>query len=189
MITTEGWYTFEHRFNNTGVLSVTLTIKNSAGVPLHSWVLSDPSDIIGVTVGGNRYGALFNNEFDFLALDDSLKDGTEPEDNVDHFACYDVQEITRLPSRTVTLRDQFGPPSSESPLSVGVRAARTLCAPVDKNGEGTIFEDFHLVCYDLQTKNSPDVNVSVKNQFGEQQLRVKRRDVLCVPSTKEVIAN
>ena len=72
-ITAEGWYTFEHRFrdNGFGVLAVDLTIKNAAGVPLMMWTLSDPSDIIGVTVGGNRYGWFVQNEFPFLAFDNS----------------------------------------------------------------------------------------------------------------------
>ena len=69
----EGWYTFEHRFrdNGGGVLAVDLTIKNAAGVPLHMWTLSDPSDIIGSTVGGNRYGWFATDEFPFLAFDTS----------------------------------------------------------------------------------------------------------------------
>ena len=48
-ITAEGWYTFEHRFrdNGFGVLAVDLTIKNAAGVPLMTWTLSDPTDVIG----------------------------------------------------------------------------------------------------------------------------------------------
>lgn len=70
----EGWYTFEHRFrdNGFGVLAVDLTIKNAAGVPLFTWTLSDPSDVIGVTVGGNQYGWFAQDEFPFLAFDTSI---------------------------------------------------------------------------------------------------------------------
>ena len=57
--------------NGGGVLAVDLTIKNAAGVPLHMWTLSDPSDIIGTTVGGNRYGWFATDEFPFLAFDTS----------------------------------------------------------------------------------------------------------------------
>jgi len=77
-ISVEGWYTFEHRFYAVppgpgGVLRVDLTIKNAAGVPLHAWTLSDPSDIIGVTVGGNQYGWFVQNEFSpALAFDTSM---------------------------------------------------------------------------------------------------------------------
>ena len=72
-VNAEGWYTFEHRFrdNGFGVLAVDLTLKNFAGVPLMTWTLSDPSDVIGQTVGGNRYGWFVINEFPFLAFDNA----------------------------------------------------------------------------------------------------------------------
>jgi hypothetical protein len=73
-IDVEGWYTFEHRFrDNAGVLAVDLTIRDATtGVPLHMWTLSDPSDIIGNTVGGNQYGWFAQNEFPAgLAFDNS----------------------------------------------------------------------------------------------------------------------
>lgn len=74
-IIAEGWYTFEHRFrdNGAGVLAVDLTIKNALGIPLMMWTLSDPSDVIGVTVGGNQYGWFVQNEFPAgLAFDTSM---------------------------------------------------------------------------------------------------------------------
>jgi hypothetical protein len=76
-ISAEGWYTFEHRFrdNGSGVLAVDLTIKNAAGVPLMTWTLSDPTDIIGTTVGGNRYGWFATDEFPHLAFDTSALAG------------------------------------------------------------------------------------------------------------------
>ena len=70
----EGWYTFEHRFrdNGSGVLAVDLTLKNTSGLPLMTWTLSDPSDLIGTTVGGNRYGWFVIDEFPVgLAFDNS----------------------------------------------------------------------------------------------------------------------
>jgi hypothetical protein len=72
-VSVEGWYRFEHRFRDTGmgVLAVDLTLKNSGGVPLMMWTLSDPSDVIGSTVGGNRYGWFVINEFPFLAFDNA----------------------------------------------------------------------------------------------------------------------
>ena len=70
-ITTTGWYTLEHHFYNAGlgVLAVELRITTLAGAPLHSWTLSDPSDIIGSTVGGHRYGWIVIQEFPVLAID------------------------------------------------------------------------------------------------------------------------
>jgi hypothetical protein len=82
-INVEGWYTFEHRFYGVpptpgGVLRVDLTIKNAAGIPLMTWTLSDPSDIIGVTVGGNQYGWFVRNEFSpALAFDTSALIGAQ----------------------------------------------------------------------------------------------------------------
>jgi hypothetical protein len=77
-ISVEGWYTFEHRFrdNGFGVLAVDLTIKNAAGVALMTWTLSDSSDVIGSTVGGNRYGWFALDEFPTgLAFDNSALSG------------------------------------------------------------------------------------------------------------------
>lgn len=69
----EGWFTFEHRFRDqAGVLAVDLTIRDSLGMVRGTWTLSDPSDIINVTVGGNRYGWFVTNEFPFLSFDNSI---------------------------------------------------------------------------------------------------------------------
>jgi hypothetical protein len=81
VINVEGWYTFEHRFYAAppapgGQLFVDLTIKDhTTGIPLHTWTLTDPSDIIGTTVGGNRYGWFALDEFPFLAFDTSALNG------------------------------------------------------------------------------------------------------------------
>jgi hypothetical protein len=51
-IATSGWYTFEHTFMGVagGPLTVTQRVYPAgSNVPLGTWVLSDPSDIIGLT--------------------------------------------------------------------------------------------------------------------------------------------
>ena len=70
-ITQTGWYTFEHHFENNGfgVLTVTMTISDANGATLNIWTLSDPTDVIGTTVGGHRYGWFAVQEFPFLAID------------------------------------------------------------------------------------------------------------------------
>ena len=70
-ITETGWYTFEHRFHNKGlgVLAVELRITTLSGEPLHTWTLSDATDVIGTTVGGHRYGWFVIQEFPGLAID------------------------------------------------------------------------------------------------------------------------
>ena len=72
-ITATGWYTFEHHFRNLGlgVLGVDLSISTLEGAPLHTWTLSDPTDIIGSTVGGHRYGWFVIQEFPVLAIDNT----------------------------------------------------------------------------------------------------------------------
>lgn len=74
-IANDGWYTFQHTFSNngSGVLTVDLTIKDAAGATLRTWTLSDPTDVINATVGGNRYGAFAAQEFTLLAIDNSSK--------------------------------------------------------------------------------------------------------------------
>src|SRR5439155_27016160 len=58
-VAVSGWYTFEHTFTGVtgGPLTVVLrVIQKSTNTTFGTWVLTDPTDIIGVTVGGNRYG-------------------------------------------------------------------------------------------------------------------------------------
>jgi hypothetical protein len=68
-ISTTGWYTFQTSFfDNGGALGVTMSILNSSDALVGSWLLGgDP--IAGV--GGNRYGWFVNNEFSFLAIDNT----------------------------------------------------------------------------------------------------------------------
>jgi hypothetical protein len=79
-ISTSGWYTFQHHFydNGSGVLAADLTVR-ALGSPtvLGTWTLSDPTDIIGTTVGGNRYGWLVDNAMP-LALDNVTRSGVAP---------------------------------------------------------------------------------------------------------------
>jgi hypothetical protein len=66
IISTAGWYTFEHSFqdNGSGVLAVTLTVRDSSNAVVGTpTTLSTPADLIGTVVGGNRYGWLQTNEF------------------------------------------------------------------------------------------------------------------------------
>lgn len=75
-ITQTGWYTLKSTFtdNGSGVLTVNMeVIKKSDSSVVGSWSLSDPTDLIGVTVGGNRYGWFVTSDFNFLAIDNSRK--------------------------------------------------------------------------------------------------------------------
>jgi hypothetical protein len=84
-ISSSGWYTFQHHFhdNGSGVLAVDMTILNSSGGTVGAWTLSDPTDIIGTTVGGNRYGWFDLNEFAFLAIDNTYRSQSATPPTVD----------------------------------------------------------------------------------------------------------
>jgi hypothetical protein len=77
-VTATGWYGFEHRFYDAGggQLACQLTIRNASGTALNSWVLSDATDIIGTTVGGNRYGWFPSIEFAALRIDNTAQFST-----------------------------------------------------------------------------------------------------------------
>jgi hypothetical protein len=80
VIATTGWYKLETVFENDGgTLKATLSVYNSANtlVPNATWVLEDATDIIGTTVGGNRYGWFANQEFSSLAFDDTSLTGVQ----------------------------------------------------------------------------------------------------------------
>jgi uncharacterized repeat protein (TIGR01451 family) len=72
-ITSSGWYTFKHTFTGVsgGQLSVQMDLVDSSNAVVGTWTRSDPSDIIGSTVGGHRYGFFAQNEFAGLAIDNS----------------------------------------------------------------------------------------------------------------------
>jgi len=82
----------------------------------------------------------------------------------------------------VAIEDQFGA------MNVDVKRPRYLCVPVNKNGEGIHDAVSHLMCYRVKqvkgdTKFVKVVGAFVHNQFGAEQLDVKRPSELCVPAT------
>ncbi len=68
-----GWYTLMHEFrdNGLGILEVELSLLDSASTLVNSWLLTDSTDVIDVTVGGNRYGWFASNELGVLAFDNA----------------------------------------------------------------------------------------------------------------------
>ena len=103
-ITTTGWYTFEHRFYNAGlgVLAVELRITDLNGAPLHTWILSDATDIIGTTVGGHRYGWLVILEFPVLAIDNASLLSVNLAGNASACKNDGWQDLTRADGTTFT---------------------------------------------------------------------------------------
>jgi hypothetical protein len=103
-ITATGWYTFEHRFYNAGlgVLAVEMRITDLNGAPLHTWTLSDPTDIIGTTVGGHRYGWLVIQEFPVLAIDNASLLSVNLAGNASACKNDGWQDLTRADGTTFT---------------------------------------------------------------------------------------
>lgn len=75
-VTVSGWYTFEWVFRESGgTLYVDCNLRNSSGAWLWTETRHDASDIIGVTVGGNRYlWFTFFEGMSSLAIDDTELD-------------------------------------------------------------------------------------------------------------------
>ena len=72
-----------------------------------------------------------------------------------------------------------------------VKKPRSLCNPVDKNGEDPTAPTHtdHLMCYQVKQvktdlKFLKVAGVFVNNQFGPEQLDVKKPSELCVPAQK-----
>lgn len=122
---------------------------------------------------------------------------------IDHFKCYRVKQTRlsgSLPGREGELLEQGRKPSRSVRLVDQLESGREkvtkpvlLCNPVAKElgGASTPIADSesHLVCYriDERTKGFEQEAVGVKNQFGATTVDLRRRDVLCVPSSKDVL--
>src|SRR2546428_630057 len=75
----------------------------------------------------------------------------DPADCVDHFTCYDVWITKGTPAFVaisgVSLVDQF------AAASVTVRKQSHLCLPTNKNEEGVLDSDTHLMSYIIREQN------------------------------------
>lgn len=130
-----------------------------------------------------------------LLLVPSLKDLTAIPDmpnpiTINHYKCYDVkvtEDTPKFEKREVTLSD----PNFGETKVFEVKKPKHLCVPVDKEGEGIIDPENHLMCYDLKKiKDQPKFekrNVFTNNQFEPEDLEVKKEHQLCVPSVKTLL--
>lgn len=112
--------------------------------------------------------------------------------DIDHYRCYKAnfkKGFVYNPPTGIDILDQF-----ESATADGRPGNRlTFCNPVNKNGEGILDPATHLTCFRLLEASSPNVDVAIDNQFGDDQRltvrRVKASSSLCLPSTKTVLAS
>jgi hypothetical protein len=119
-----------------------------------------------------------------------------PSDTLDSFLCYKVRRArggTRFEEQGVSLDDQF------QARTVDIFKTEQLCNPVQvtqKNSQGNnvtfpiIDPTAHLTCYNVgRPASTEDPEVVSTDQFGEQQLRVrKRKTQLCIPSNATSLA-
>ncbi|MCO6490728.1 MAG: T9SS type A sorting domain-containing protein [Phaeodactylibacter sp.] len=105
-VTTSGWYTFEWVFRDAGggVLAVDLNLKNASGTILWTETRSDPSDIIGSTVGGNRYMWFTFTETSYLPIDNTLLEyGTMAFPGCSQMVTQDVTVASSIEAFSITL--------------------------------------------------------------------------------------
>lgn len=101
----------------------------------------------------------------------------------DHFKCYKAEG--KKVKRTVRLEDEFG-----IEPRVKVKEPELFCNPVSKNEEGIQNPAGHLTCYEIgDGGNHEGRRLRVRNQFGEQTLKVGGPKLLCVPSEKMSVAD
>jgi hypothetical protein len=108
-----------------------------------------------------------------------------PPTGLNHYLCYDVRTETPIfPSETLTTQDQFG---TRNPR---VDRTREFCTPVEKQrvghpAEPIVRPDDYLACIRISTFNPAFArrNVSARDQFSLETLRVVTLRRLCVPST------
>ncbi|MCB9288837.1 MAG: hypothetical protein H6560_16130 [Lewinellaceae bacterium] len=116
-VTTSGWYTFEWIFRDAGggVLAVDLNLKNASGTILWTETRSDPNDIIGSTVGGNRYMWFTFTETDYLPIDNTLLEyGTMAFPGCTQMVNQEVTVASSIEANSVTLTACSSTPGGNS---------------------------------------------------------------------------
>lgn len=104
--------------------------------------------------------------------------------DIDHFQCYRVRG-RGFTSRTVVVADQF----ETQPATV--LKPYSLCNPVSKNGGDIRFPESHLTCYTVKQARMLPLDVTVQDQFFEQDSHpfvntCRKAATLCVPSAKRI---
>jgi hypothetical protein len=110
----------------------------------------------------------------------------KPAPSLDHFELYKARTKSRTPKferREVDLADQF------LEETVKLKKPERLGVPTNKNDEGINNPTAHLTCYSLRAPKFEKRDVEVLNQFGQFRLTVKKPNMLCVPSNKQVVTD
>jgi hypothetical protein len=130
---------------------------------------------------GYKLKTLKVNEIAALMLPtEKIEKGSSFPEKLDHFLCYKVSAGSDH-SKKVTLVDQFQKVATEA------KGPYFFCVPCSKNDKPMINGADHLAAYAVGSGPlvNPEKNVkSIKNQFGEQRIKVLRQLYLLVPTKK-----
>jgi hypothetical protein len=175
-ISASGWYTFKHTFSGVagGPLTATLqVIEKSTNAVVGTWVLSNPTDIIGTTVGGNRYGWFVQNEFDGLAIDNSFRTGIGPPATVTLAPATATNTVGTQHCVTATVTDVSGNRLKDVIVRFSVPTAATTdaspssgSATTDASGQATFCYSASLPGEDTITAYA-DTNGNTMQDVGE----------------------
>ena len=136
----------------------------------------------------NQFGTMLLNiarpDFILVPTSKSLDQNPAPPivPTINHYKCY---TIARYKARFdgIKVVDQFGT------LNVDIKRPVRFCAAADKNGEGILDPNSHLLCYQVRPVTGsprfkpPVPAVFTNNQFGPATNRVFGPRELCVPTT------
>jgi len=124
------------------------------------------------------------NSYAGFHVDDVVVAACKPSE-LDHYKCYQGRDLKtpEFVKATATTSDQIVP--SET---VEVKKVKSVCTPVDKNGEGINTPSAHLICYQIKgAPLAPRPKVEVSTQFQISQFEIRKPKLLCVPGTKQII--
>ena len=104
---------------------------------------------------------------------------------LDSYELYRIRKTRgsdKFEKREVSVEDVF---LDETVL---LKKSRRLGVPTYRSGSGIRNPFHHLNCYSLKPPKFKKVNIQVKNAFGTLDLTVRRPNLLCTPSEKEVVS-
>lgn len=103
---------------------------------------------------------------------------------VDHYRCLKAKitkNTTAFDPQVLQIDDQF---DDSGIRQVEVKKPSLLCIATNKNGEGILRPNDHLVCYKVKAApNASQADLQINNQFGPFMTDVTKEAELCVPST------
>jgi hypothetical protein len=121
------------------------------------------------------------------------KEDHEMVECLNHYLVYYVDEAYYFefpPVEGVNLKDQFIPNGEDVTVNGPMMFANPVKKTVVDTGDVAVIEDpdLHYVLYDIYDAESPPVDkrIQIDNQFGQEVLDLTTREVLAVPSQKNV---